>query len=185
MRFRSLFIGLQEHREPIIGAVMLVLMLLSAFTIPAFPVDDAPSEANGVWESDSWGTILVVVPFIPSTHLQALAYGPTAAIRVREHLRSRAGGRRFSVRMFSSAWGTISSVLPFISQRLNLRLTSGFIDTIHLPEYLSSHIGEKRFADGAPGSPLFELFFGCLVTAFSVTPSFLLSRRPQWNFHGR
>jgi len=96
LRFRSLFIVLQEHEEPIIRVAMLVLMLLFAFTAVAFPVDDDPSEDDDGLDGDAWGTISVVTPFASLSFVLALASGFIAMVLVPEYLSSHIGEKRFA-----------------------------------------------------------------------------------------
>jgi hypothetical protein len=164
---------------------MLVLMILFALTAFISPVSiDAAGEDTGR-DSESQTAISAVVSLLPARHIALLSPRRAGKTHIPAHLRSRTSTRRSGARSLESPWGAILVVFSFISPRVAMARSSHLRLIMQVPEYLRGHIGEKRFADGACAPAIFALILGCLMTAFSVAPSFLLSHRPQWTFHGR
>jgi hypothetical protein len=96
LRFRSVLAGLEDHRELIITAVMIVLVFLFAFTALAFPISDDPVEDQETEAMASWGEISMTVPFVLLLLAAALTSGFSGMSLVPECLSSHIGEKRFA-----------------------------------------------------------------------------------------
>jgi hypothetical protein len=118
LHFRSLLIGLKNHRETIILAVMLALVVLFAVTALAFPVDENPAEVDDIRGSVSWQGIPVIVPFISFVFLAVFVPGLRGKIRTAEYLDSHIGEKRFADNMAGLACVDSVVTAPFMEPSL-------------------------------------------------------------------
>ncbi len=90
------FGGLKEHRAPVLRMVLLLLVVLVAFTALAVQMDEDSSDDDGLQGFASWQALTIALPFLAFSLSIALTSSFKGKTQAAEYLQGHIGEKRFA-----------------------------------------------------------------------------------------